>query len=178
MCLALVLAMGIVGVGYAAWTDTIYIEGTVTTGSWDVGGTHGFWKNWQSHKTYTRSEIEGWLSNIDGSSSWLGPTTVEGMVALIEAGEAEGHTKYDAFLMQYLPTRLNAASGRLILTTIRDYYPPYDPGDYLGLGGQGTLLEIITKIESKYPDLPDQDPTDDEFEIMKDICDALNNLAI
>lgn len=33
LCLALVLALGTLGVGYAAWTDTIYIEGTVTTGS-------------------------------------------------------------------------------------------------------------------------------------------------
>lgn len=33
LCLALVLALGTLGVGYAAWIDTIYIEGTVTTGS-------------------------------------------------------------------------------------------------------------------------------------------------
>ena len=33
LSLALVLALGAIGVGYAAWTDTIYIEGTVETGS-------------------------------------------------------------------------------------------------------------------------------------------------
>jgi len=32
LCLALVLALGALGVGYAAWTDTIYIDGTVNTG--------------------------------------------------------------------------------------------------------------------------------------------------
>jgi len=32
LCLALVLALGTLGVGYAAWTDTIFISGTVTTG--------------------------------------------------------------------------------------------------------------------------------------------------
>ena len=32
ICLALVLALGALGVGYAAWTDTIYIDGTVNTG--------------------------------------------------------------------------------------------------------------------------------------------------
>jgi len=32
LCLAIVLALGALGVGYAAWTDTIYIDGTVTTG--------------------------------------------------------------------------------------------------------------------------------------------------
>ena len=33
LCLALVLALGTLGIGYAAWIDTIYIDGTVTTGS-------------------------------------------------------------------------------------------------------------------------------------------------
>jgi len=33
LCLALVLALGTLGVGYAHWMDTIYIEGQVTTGS-------------------------------------------------------------------------------------------------------------------------------------------------
>jgi hypothetical protein len=33
MCLTLVLALGALGVGYASWTDTVYIDGTVNTGS-------------------------------------------------------------------------------------------------------------------------------------------------
>jgi hypothetical protein len=36
LCLALVLALGALGVGYAAWIDTITIEGTVNTGSVDI----------------------------------------------------------------------------------------------------------------------------------------------
>ena len=32
LTLSLVLALGTLGVGYAAWTDTVYIEGTVETG--------------------------------------------------------------------------------------------------------------------------------------------------
>jgi len=37
--LALVLALGALGVGFAAWTDTITISGTVTTGEvdWEIG---------------------------------------------------------------------------------------------------------------------------------------------
>jgi hypothetical protein len=34
--MALVLAMGTLGIGYAAWTDTITIDGTVNTGSVDI----------------------------------------------------------------------------------------------------------------------------------------------
>ena len=33
LCLALVMALGALGVGYAAWTDTIFIDGTISTGS-------------------------------------------------------------------------------------------------------------------------------------------------
>jgi len=32
LCLALVLALGAVGVGHALWSETLYIEGTVETG--------------------------------------------------------------------------------------------------------------------------------------------------
>ncbi len=37
LCLALVIALGTLGVGYAAWTDTIFIDGTVNTGSVVLG---------------------------------------------------------------------------------------------------------------------------------------------
>ena len=37
LCLALVLALGALGVGYAAWTDTVVIEQTVQTGNLQVG---------------------------------------------------------------------------------------------------------------------------------------------
>ena len=36
LCLALVLALGALGVGYAMWQDTVTIEGTVNTGSVDL----------------------------------------------------------------------------------------------------------------------------------------------
>jgi len=37
LCLTLVLALGSLGIGYAAWTDTVYIDGTVETGKVCVG---------------------------------------------------------------------------------------------------------------------------------------------
>ena len=36
ICLALVLALGSLGVGYAMWSDTVTISGTVNTGSVDI----------------------------------------------------------------------------------------------------------------------------------------------
>ena len=37
LCLALVLALGALGVGYASWTDTIFVTGTVNTGTVSLG---------------------------------------------------------------------------------------------------------------------------------------------
>ena len=36
ICLAVIMALGALGVGYAAWTDEILIDGTVETGSVDI----------------------------------------------------------------------------------------------------------------------------------------------
>jgi predicted ribosomally synthesized peptide with SipW-like signal peptide len=45
LALALIMALGALGIGYAAWTDTINITGTVHTGSLniDVTGYSGTW---------------------------------------------------------------------------------------------------------------------------------------
>jgi len=43
-CLGLVLALAVCGVGYAHWSDTLSIEGTIITGEWSYGCSHGFWK--------------------------------------------------------------------------------------------------------------------------------------
>ena len=40
LCLALVLALGSLGVGFALWSDTLYIEGYVFTGEVDVEWTY------------------------------------------------------------------------------------------------------------------------------------------
>lgn len=188
LCLALVLAVGSLGIGYAAWSDTVTIDGTVTTGSWEVGGSPGLWKNWDKHNTYTETEIEAWLSSIDGSSDWLvpdmdedGAITISDMEAVFIAGQ--GGTMEQKFLRHYLATRLNVEAGRLSLGTFH-LFSSYDTGDYLGLGGQGDLGLIIGAIESKYGTPPTEEspsedwPTEDEFQIMKNICDALNSLAI
>ena len=45
--MALVLALGTLGIGYAMWSDTVYIEGTVYTGEVEVGWEQevAYWPN-------------------------------------------------------------------------------------------------------------------------------------
>jgi len=182
--LAVLLALVAVGVGLAHWQETLTIETTVETGTWEVGGTPGFWGNWDSHKTYTETEILGFLRPIDLLSDWLVPDMdgndiidINDMEAVFAAGE--GGTAEEKFLAHYLATRLNVRAGTLSGDTVH-VFSSYDPstGDYpygyLALSGQGTLQEIIDAIESKYG----TSPTEGQFEIMKNICDALNDLAI
>jgi len=42
LCLALVLALGTLGVGYAMWSDEVIIEGTVDTGTLRLGIFHAY----------------------------------------------------------------------------------------------------------------------------------------
>jgi len=145
----------------------------------DQGGTPGFWKNWDSHSKFTQSQILEFLFRIDVSSSWLLPdlnknnyVDINDMEMVFDAGERSG-TMEEKFLRSYLATRLNAESDRLLYEPIRNFFQ-YDPDDYLDLGGTGTLWQIIEAIESKYG----ISPTEEEYELMKDICDALNNVDI
>ncbi len=131
------------------------------------GGTIGFWKNWDRNRTYLKGEIETWLSSIDSSSQWLGPVTIEGMEKVFV--ETSGKAAKPKFLGQYLATRLNWESGRFN-PGVHNFLS-YDRNNYLGLGGSGTVAQIIRAIESKYG----TSPTEKQFEIMKNICDALNN---
>jgi len=188
ICFALVICLAGMGVGYAHWSDTVTIEGTITTGEWDCSGTIGFWKNWDSHNNYTQSQIEGWLVSVNATSAWLVPDMdgdddidIENMELILEG--AQGSTMEEKFLGHYLATRLNMETEPLPrlnpdnehdITTIKGY-------EYLGLDNpsSATLSEIVAAIEGKYPSgSPPQEPTDKQFEIMKNICDALNNLEI
>jgi predicted ribosomally synthesized peptide with SipW-like signal peptide len=69
LCLAVVLAIGMLGIGYAAWTDEVTIDGTVDTGILDVAvlcsaldATDGALSPW----------VTGW---IVGSASAYADTT-------------------------------------------------------------------------------------------------------
>jgi hypothetical protein len=138
-------------------------------------GTPGFWMNWDRHNTFSEGQIETWLTEIDASSAWHGPTTVEGMEDVFAAARGKRANGESGFLAQYLATRLNERSGILDAADVHDVTGE-DPGNYLGLSDptSATLTEIIAGIEAKYG----TSPTKAGFNRMKDVCDALNNLDI
>jgi hypothetical protein len=74
LCLALVLALGALGVGYAHWTDTIYIEGTVNTGSVDINVE--YYSGTDIYKDLTSEGIVTvyWVKDADGNVVWSSGT--------------------------------------------------------------------------------------------------------
>lgn len=150
-------------------------------------GTIGFWKNWDSHNTYTKTEIDGWLADIDTTSLWLNDADSDGdldtddLVTIITAGQGPDHKS--KFLAHYIAQRLNLSSGRQNSAVAHDVasLSSYDPAvNYLGLADPhaASAAEIVSHIESKHYDIAGFWPADAQYEVMKDICDALNNLAI
>jgi len=165
----------------AAECHTYTIRVTIVTVCWTLlSGTPGYWQNWDQH--YTCAELTAWLQAIDADSHWLVPDKDNnGTIncydwdAIRAAGTGGGTTMYDRFIMHYCATRLNVEAGRQHLNAAHDV-SGIDEYNYLGLVDptSAKLSEIIDAIESKY----DTSPSDDEFEIMKDICVALNELRI
>ncbi len=183
---ALVVALGLTGVGYAAWQDDVTIVGTATTGTWEEPGDpddpgdpkgQGWWRQWDRPDRFTQDDMAELLSSIE--SCWVGGVTVEDIDEVLSG--AQGGTMEERFLGHYLVTRLNLAAGKLNpdyvfdLSSV-DSNSAEDPVEYLGFddGYMGSphipVKEIVEAIEAKCNTSPDKDG----FEIMKDICEALN----
>ena len=158
----------------ALQAHTYYFTVEIGMTMWHTG-TIGFWKNWTKHHTKPSDleHLQNWLISIDDDSDWLGPTTVTDMVTMLE--EASGGTDEQKFLGHYLAQRLNLEAGRQGWDTTHNI-TGIDGYEYLGLSDpeSATAQQIVNSIEAKY----DTGPTDAQFNTMKTICDALNNLSI
>lgn len=141
----------------------------------DQEGTIGFWKNWNKHNIYSNNQIAAWLQDIDSESAWLGPPNTTGMVTIMSHTPGNGNSMEHKFLAQYLATRMNAESGRLNVNGIHNV-SGIDSGNYLNLSNPASVLlqDIIQAIESKYGKAPSKQ----QLEIMKNVCEALNNLQL
>ena len=190
--LILIAALVSLGIGgtLAAWVESDRGDFTLEAGEWhvDQSGTIGFWRESGALNAFgetdleSQEQIELWLVEIDDDSCWLGPTTYADMVVLLSYGE-EGVASImeQKFLAHYLAQRLNQISGWQSENT--EHYvsdvPSYDDyGNYLNLPDPAYGYEIIQQIEGKCDADELTNPDADEFEIMKDVCDYLNNLDI
>jgi hypothetical protein len=88
LSLALVLALGALGVGYAHWTDTICIEGTVNTGSVDINVEY-----YSGTDIYKDLRTDGivtvyWVKDCAGNIVWSsGTPPEEGLLVAWAAAE-------------------------------------------------------------------------------------------
>jgi hypothetical protein len=74
LALALVLALGALGVGYAMWTDTITIHGTVETGSVDINVE--YYSGTDIYKDLSSDNLTTyhWLTDAAGNLKWSSGT--------------------------------------------------------------------------------------------------------
>ena len=78
LALAIVLALGALGVGYAAWTDTITINGTVNTGTLDIDAVYfsgsDIYKDLTPGTTYGDTVTYFWVKDAAGNLKWSSGT--------------------------------------------------------------------------------------------------------
>ena len=152
----------------------------------ELGGTPGFWSSPAPVSQYGKSDIVSWFKTIVAASAWYENDLATGsvdevyykMVGILKSGGASGYNgMVKKFRAQYLATRLNTMTDppRLQLGTIHDISGISGAKDYFGYES-GTLSNIIATIESKASGpIFDEPPSKDQMEIMKNVCDKLNN---
>ena len=95
LVLAIVLAIGSLGIGYAAWTDTLYINGTVNTGEVNIDAEYF------SGTTVYKEIATGvtfeymWVEDASGALMWENMTEPSGAAffEVASAGSAPGATE-------------------------------------------------------------------------------------
>ena len=97
------------------------------------------------------------------------------MVSLINEANGQGANPYKRFRAQCLATNLDLRSG-IFAGGDTHNVTGVDPANYLGLAtpSSATLTQILAAIEAKFG----TSPTNAQYNVMKDVCDKLNNLQI
>ena len=70
LALAIVLALGALGIGYAAWTDTITINGTVNTGTVDINAIYFSGTDIYKNTANDTMVTVFWVKNASGTVVW------------------------------------------------------------------------------------------------------------
>jgi len=124
LCLALVLALGTLGIAYAAWTDTVYINQTVETGVVRIG--------FAKIVTGEKPEYEGKdVGSISGKLS----------------GEIVGYIPNP--IPGYPPIPVYSE----VVVLVNNAYPCYEVYDVVDVANVGTIPVIITDLTLSMKDM-------------------------
>jgi predicted ribosomally synthesized peptide with SipW-like signal peptide len=168
-----------------AWADTECSHNALNM-LIERGGSPGFWSNPAAVEQYEKAEIVAWFKKIVAASTWYDADLVAGdnnnvyknMLGILKSRSSAGYKgMVNNFRAQYLATRLNTMPDppRLQLETIHDISTVPDAREYFGYEN-ATLAQIIATIESNSEgNIFTNPPTRSQMEIMKSVCDALNN---
>jgi len=138
ICLAVVLAVGVIGIGFASWTDTVVVEETVTTGSVCVGirdvstddpGPHG-----------TPGDPGSYLT---GS---LDPGWKDGAPFQYDKNVASCNSTNVTWKCEHNGTHFYVK----VIETIDNAYPSYAPTITFEIANCGSIPVIITEIEEHH----------------------------
>lgn len=169
-----------------AWADTECSPNALNMFV-ELGGTPGFWSGPGALKHYGKEDIVQWFKAIVRTSDWFEDELINGltddavydnMVSILNRVGAAGYSgMMNQFRAQYLATLLNTMPDppRLQLGTIHEIGDILGAEAYLGDASM-TLEDIIDAIEDKAEGLLyEEPPTRDDTEIIKNVCDGLNN---
>ena len=120
LCLAIVLALGALGVGYAAWTDTIYIDGTVNTGSLCLEIEDNSWGEVSGNCPPTQFAA-------DPDQNWSGWVPQVGQVSCPDGYKFEEKFCVDKDVAYMTFNEIEDGDGNVVEleVTIHDAYPHY-----------------------------------------------------
>jgi len=162
-----------------AWADTEQSLNYLALDP-EFGGSPGFWSGPGALNYYDESDIVSWFRDIVLDSNWYTDVTLtydldEDYLTvrriLNDTGAAEYEGMVNQFRSQYMATLLNALSGRLDPATSHDVD--------IDTVVSATLEDIIMAIEDTAEgDIYAEPPLIWLIELMKDVCDDLNNLRI
>lgn len=148
MFAALILALGMSGLAYAHWSQTIYIEGSVETGTVCVGWLDVDYEDYE-YLYKDVGEVDAWLEDLKG---WhIEDPIYETLV--VELNNV--YPSYEAYIY------VEIANGGTIPVNLNDcdIYPVSDPDD---------LIRFVDcwVDEDYWPDYPQLDPCDTAWAVI------------
>ncbi|MFC1864619.1 hypothetical protein ACFLYG_02185 [Chloroflexota bacterium] len=130
LCLAIVLALGTLGVGYAMWDKTLYVDATVETGEVNALWTEAFSND---DGVVTDSEKDDDDNGLDPKDVWLANDT----------------PRYDKDVASCIVT---GADTQEMTVTLNNAYPSYFPTVLFDFVNTGTIPVKIQAIEYSVDD--------------------------